>query len=64
MPTSLVAGHDGKMAAAADGHFFHGRIDGFILMRCDDRRRHMFRDGIIERGGAAQANRMKDIAFR
>src|ERR1700730_16780209 len=59
---SLVE-NDREMAAAPDGHFSHGQIDGFVLMRGNDRRRHMFRHGIVERGRAPSADRMNDIAL-
>ena len=64
MPTSLLVDDDRKVAAAPDGHFFHGDMNAFVLIRCHDRRSHMFCDGIVERGRAAGANRMKDVAFR
>jgi len=33
--------NDREMAAAPNGHFFHGPINAFALLRCHDQRRHM-----------------------
>src|ERR1700758_2229960 len=52
-PDELFIPDNRKVARALIGHFFHSRIDAFILRRCDHVGGHEHGHSIVKQGGAA-----------